>query len=193
MAVQDQLLEVELTTPAIREFKGEFRFLSSFYDGPGASFTIPRGSVGFGLFAKTREHAFHVGKIPPDLPGAIQLAIKILNARDGREAKKMGGPNGIIPRIREDWDSVLRVPVMLAYIRIQFAPGTEMARQLMATSPSVLIEGNTWNDEFWGVLDAGRGRGKNMLGRLLMLVRAELLTAAAAGIEIDSLSRTRAE
>ena len=35
----------------------------------------------------------------------------------------------------------------------------------------VKIEGNTWNDTFWGVCN---GQGQNWLGKILMLVRSEL-------------------
>lgn len=40
--------------------------------------------------------------------------------------------------------------------------------RLLATGSAELIEGNVWNDTFWGVC---RGRGQNHLGRILMEVR----------------------
>jgi hypothetical protein len=42
---------------------------------------------------------------------------------------------------------------------------------LLATGDAELIEGNVWNDVFWGVCN---GIGKNWLGKLLMQVREVL-------------------
>lgn len=41
----------------------------------------------------------------------------------------------------------------------------------MTTGNAELIEGNTWNDTFWGVCN---GEGENNLGKLLMKVRTNL-------------------
>lgn len=43
--------------------------------------------------------------------------------------------------------------------------------QLLATGNEELIEGNKHGDHFWGVCN---GHGENMLGKLLMQLRAEL-------------------
>ena len=42
---------------------------------------------------------------------------------------------------------------------------------LLSTGEEELIEGNTWNDRFWGVCD---GMGENNLGKILMAVRESL-------------------
>ena len=47
----------------------------------------------------------------------------------------------------------------------------ELAEALLATGDAELVEGNTWGDPFWGVY---KGKGENMLGRLLMEVRGEI-------------------
>lgn len=44
---------------------------------------------------------------------------------------------------------------------------------MIATGGEDLVEGNRWNDKFWGVC-LKTGRGENWLGKLLMQVRAEL-------------------
>ena len=49
----------------------------------------------------------------------------------------------------------------------------ELAQMLLSTGSEILQEGNTWNDTFWGV-NAHTGQGRNVLGKLLMEVRAEL-------------------
>ena len=41
----------------------------------------------------------------------------------------------------------------------------------MATGDAELVEGNTWNDTYWGVCN---GVGHNHLGKILMQVRQEL-------------------
>lgn len=46
-----------------------------------------------------------------------------------------------------------------------------LREHLMQTHPFQLVEGNTWNDTFWGVCN---GKGENHLGRLLMEIRAEI-------------------
>ena len=42
---------------------------------------------------------------------------------------------------------------------------------LLSTCSSIIIEGNLWQDTFWGVVN---GEGQNNLGLLLMLLRNEL-------------------
>ena len=42
---------------------------------------------------------------------------------------------------------------------------------LLATGEQELIEGNWWNDTFWGVC---KGKGKNHLGRIIMNIRDTL-------------------
>src|SRR5690606_37875392 len=70
----------------------------------------------------------------------------------------------------QNWDQI-KVEVMERLLRQKFAPGTELARKLVATGDAQLIEYNTWGDTFWGVCD---GTGQNWLGRLLMKIREEL-------------------
>ena len=53
----------------------------------------------------------------------------------------------------------------------------ELREQLLATGEAQLIEGNTWNDTFWGVC---KGKGQNWLGRILVEVREELAEVEAA-------------
>lgn len=43
--------------------------------------------------------------------------------------------------------------------------------KLICTYPQSLVEGNTWNDTYWGVCN---GIGDNNLGKLLMQVRDQL-------------------
>ena len=52
-----------------------------------------------------------------------------------------------------------------------FGGGARPRALLLATGDAKLVE-HTENDDYWG--DGGDGRGKNMLGRILMDVRGAL-------------------
>lgn len=48
-------------------------------------------------------------------------------------------------------------------------------QKLLATKNQNIIEGNEWNDEFWGInLKKNPNYGENMLGRLIMSIRSKL-------------------
>lgn len=78
-------------------------------------------------------------------------------------------------KARRDWDSV-RVSIMRRVLAAKFAPGTALAQLLDSTGDAVLTEGNSHGDKFWGVCG---GQGRNMLGQLLMQVRADNRKIAA--------------
>lgn len=71
--------------------------------------------------------------------------------------------------IRPDWDSI-KLEVMENLVTEKFS-NEPFKSQLIATGDQDLIEGNTWNDTFWGVC---RGVGDNNLGKILMKVRNKL-------------------
>ena len=60
---------------------------------------------------------------------------------------------------------------MLDVVRAKFDQHPDLAQKLLATGDEELVEGNDWGDIYWGVY---KGHGKNMLGKILMRVRAEL-------------------
>jgi ribA/ribD-fused uncharacterized protein len=124
------------------------------------------------LFAPTVEHAFQAWKAKDE------AHIKwVLAANTPGQAKRRGRQ----VELRDDWLSI-RVAVMDSLLRIKFKPlatGSPFAPpfnplsvMLVATGDAELIEGNTWNDTFWGVC---RGKGENHLGKLLMQIRKELV------------------
>ena len=53
----------------------------------------------------------------------------------------------------------------------KFTQNSELYNLLLSTGSSIIIEGNQWQDTFWGVVN---GEGQNNLGLLLMLLRNEL-------------------
>ena len=79
------------------------------------------------------------------------------------EAKRFGRR----VRLRLDWEQV-KLDIMRQLVADKFARSDELRRRLLATGDAELVEGNAWNDTFWGVC---RGRGQNHLGRILMEVR----------------------
>ena len=84
--------------------------------------------------------------------------------------------------VRRDWHEpvvagslmAVKDAVMLRGLRAKFTQHRELAELLSATYPAVLVE-HTANDTYWADGGGGGGdAGRNMLGRLLMKVRAEL-------------------
>jgi ribA/ribD-fused uncharacterized protein len=141
----------------IGHFGARYAFLSNFSASP-ITVTLHGGAVP----VKTVEHAFQAAKcLNPD------EAISIATAPTPAIAKALGKT---CHSIRPDWEAV-RETVMLEALRLKFEPTGALASLLLETFPKVLIEGNTWNDRYWGVCD---GEGQNRLGTLLMQVRGEL-------------------
>lgn len=148
----------------ISSFSGDYRWLSNFWPAPVTLDTVVYPTV---------EHAYQAAKFPNDLMSGV-------NRRNGtpmtmRElihsvptpggAKKYGRWKGI----RADWNEV-KIRVMHDLVKQKFTH-RDLADKLRATGHAELIEGNYWNDRFWGVCG---GIGHNHLGQILMLVRSEL-------------------
>jgi ribA/ribD-fused uncharacterized protein len=141
----------------ISRFEGKYAFLSNFWpwvDGQYISeWTIEHGGITY----RTSEHAFQ--------------AAKTLSRRERREIAKLPSPGkakraGQRVTLRPNWDDI-RVDVMEEILRIKFRD-KRLRERLRQTGNATLIEGNTWNDTFWGVCN---GRGENNLGKLLMKIR----------------------
>jgi hypothetical protein len=111
----------------------------------------------------TSEHYFQAQKFDaPDYQEKIRLTKSpMIAARLGRSRE--------IP-IRRDWEQI-KVDVMKKALRAKFTQHPELMTKLLATGDSILVE-HTKNDKYWG--DGGDGKGKNMLGKLLMELREEL-------------------
>jgi hypothetical protein len=140
-----------LRTDMIDQFDGGYAFLSNFWPGPVVldRVTYPTVEHAFQA-AKTRNRHERESIAALPTPGAAKRA--------GRKVT-----------LREDWERV-KVGIMEELVRQKFAD-PELAGRLLATGDEELVEGNTWNDRFWGVC---RGQGLNELGKILMRVRAEL-------------------
>ncbi|CAD72180.1 conserved hypothetical protein [Rhodopirellula baltica SH 1] len=111
----------------------------------------------------TSEHYFQAMKFQE---GSDQEEIRKANspmqaARMGRDRKR---------KLRRDWESV-KVNIMREAILAKFTQHEDLRELLLATGDAKIIE-HTTNDDYWG--DGGDGRGKNMLGRILMDTRTKL-------------------
>lgn len=142
----------------IKSFSGRYAFLSNFYHAP---FEL------FGMLWPTVEHFYQAGKIDNRRPDMWDWVEKIRCAKTPGEAKRLGRA---LP-LREGWEG-MKEGCMRFGLKAKFEFNPDLGKQLMDTSPSLLIEGNTWGDRYWGVCC---GEGQNRLGVLLMELRRNLL------------------
>jgi len=70
--------------------------------------------------------------------------------------------------LRDGWGN-LRLEMMENFLRQKFSD-PDLKHKLVATEDAELIEGNFWNDVFFGICN---GVGENHLGKLLMKIREE--------------------
>lgn len=140
----------------IYEFTYENGFLSNFH---------PAEVTFEGMRFPSVEHAYQAAKMLDR-----EERFNILRATTPGLAKRLGRST---MHLRADWERV-KEEIMLDLLRQKFAADPLRAR-LLATGDSVLIEGNSWGDRYWGV---SGGQGLNRLGMLLMDVRRELADAA---------------
>lgn len=111
----------------------------------------------------TSEHYFQARKF-----AGTPHEEAIRKARTPGIAAELGRDRG--KKLRRDWESV-KVAVMREAVRAKFTQHPELRELLLGTGDAKLVE-HTENDDYWG--DGGDGRGKNMLGRILMQLRGEL-------------------
>lgn len=138
----------------INSFRGDYYFLSNMSPS-----TIRIGELTF----DNLEAAFQAQKNPAEAHRFVGLS--------GFDAKKLGRT----VELRKDW-TLQRVAIMKWLVTEKFTQTPFLKHKLMGTQDALLIEGNTWNDTFWGMCN---GVGQNMLGKILMQVRTELLQKGA--------------
>lgn len=141
----------------IDRFQGEHAFLSNFYPSPMFVFDVVLNRK---IRIPTVEHGFQADKTYD--PKNHQI---ILEAETPQQAKRFGRS----VKLRPDWEKS-KQEVMLKWLRKKFSDDV-FKQWLLDTGTAKLIEGNTWGDQEWGVCN---GKGKNLLGKLLMQVREEL-------------------
>lgn len=141
----------------INEFRGNYFFLSNFYDKP-----VTYGGITYA----NNEAAFQAQKVLDD---AIKQKFTNL---EPNEAKKLGRK----VKLRPDWEEV-KDDIMYQIVKAKFEQNPDLRRKLLATGNQELIEGNTWHDNHFGNCSCPKCRNtkkENVLGKILMKVREEL-------------------
>lgn len=140
----------------ISRFSGKHAFLSNFYL---CEVTYDGGDY------PSVEHAYQAAKaIDP------QERLEIARCSTPARAKRLGQR----VKMYNEWDQ-MKLDVMLVLLSRKFV--RERALWLVGTHPEELIEGNNGHDNFWGtcVCEQCGNRGYNHLGKLLMVVRDQLM------------------
>lgn len=144
-----------MKTGVVKEFRGEYAFLSNFYVNPFVWRNIP---------FPTGEHAFSYAKTFYAMHPMAETfgGDEILAAKTPGEAKKLGRA---LPIKVDEWDNN-KVQLMREIVHARFQTSEKnMVGPLINTGAMLLVEGNDWNDTFWGRC---AGRGFNTLGTILM-------------------------
>ena len=98
---------------------------------------------------------------------------RIRNCASAAEAFMLG--QSLITARVDDWDAI-KVAVMRKALQHKFAQHADLRQLLLATGAAVIIE-KSLVDSFWGI--GADGKGANMLGLLLMELRAALNSCVA--------------
>jgi len=139
-------------------FINQLGFLSNFDITP---FFVPQLDVD----VASGEHAFNALKTTDASERADVLA-----APNQGQSKSRGRR----VTLRPDWDAGVRVWAMQRVITAKFLR-PDLRQRLDATGSLQLVETNLWHDQFWGSCYCPRHTqtpGQNMLGELLMAIRA---------------------
>lgn len=130
--------------------EGPNRFLSNFY---------PARVEFEGLVYPSVEHAYQSAK-------TLDMRLRAIFTLEGMTAAQAKYLGRAI-KSRHNWDAE-KERVMFLCLVSKFSD-SQLRHSLQATGEQQLVEGNTWNDTYWGVC---KGMGQNRLGILLMRVRA---------------------
>lgn len=154
----------------ITTFRGEHDFLSNFY---------PCTLHYNGHVYNSVETAFQAQKCPSTVDKFRNMGVQEA-LRAGRrpiidpgEAKRLGRK---VP-LRPDWNDV-KERIMLELLSAKFTENRDLYQRLLDTGSQILIEGNTWHDNYWGACSCSNcvlQTRRNRLGFLLMGVRDALL------------------
>lgn len=142
----------KIVREGIDEFRGEYYFLSNFY---------PVDMEFEGIPYQNSEAAFQAQKCLTEEEKWQFVGLP------SNKAKRLGRQ----VQLRPDWEEV-KVGLMEQIVRAKFEQHPELMELLVATGDKPLIEGNTWNDRFWG-MDLKTRQGENHLGKILMKIREE--------------------
>jgi ribA/ribD-fused uncharacterized protein len=141
----------------IDSFRGEYAWLSNFH-------VCPVTHRGFAY--RSAEHAYQAAKAQTERDRAY-----VADAPTAAKAKARGREIGT----PENWNDV-KLAIMREIVYAKFCQNAVLAVQLARTADTELVEGNAWNDTYWGVCN---GVGENHLGKILMELRADIQEASA--------------
>lgn len=142
----------------INQFRGNYYFLSNMY-----ICDIEYKSQIY----KSVEHAYVYHK--HDSIELKKLALTNIEPTKLKIESKKYNKN-----IYKNWNNI-KLDVMYDLLKIKFSqsPFTEL---LIATKDENIVEGNVWNDTYWGVdINQQPNIGENHLGRIIMRVRDEII------------------
>jgi ribA/ribD-fused uncharacterized protein len=121
-----------------------------------------------GILFPSAEHAYVASKVNNyDLHARISM-IGPDNPNDPLSAAKAAKRFGKTVVRTTEWHR-RRVDIMRLIVTAKFTQNLDLLQKLVDTGDQDLIEGNNWNDTFWGQCPIGTG--ENWLGRILMEVR----------------------
>ena len=149
----------------IDEFRGKYFFLSNFYIKP----VYYKGD-----WYRSSEHAFQAQKATNEKDK--QYVLNTYYSPNGKNSPGQAKHRGNEITCRKDWNEK-RMMIMHNIIRCKFTALDGLDDKLLATEDTLLIEGNSWGDNFWGMVrdtNTGEWKGDNFLGKLLMKVRNEI-------------------
>lgn len=137
----------------IESFRGDYDFLSNFSASP---------VVFDGQTFPTVEHGFQAAKT---MSREERIPFTTPSRFTAGQAKRAGKK----VTLRPAWDKV-KEAIMKDLLNQKFKDPA-LRQKLLDTGDVLLVEGNNWNDTYWGVC---RGKGQNRLGILLMEVRQSI-------------------
>lgn len=112
----------------------------------------------------TSEHYFQAMKFKDESEQEKKIRkvnSPLLAARMGRDRKR---------KLRRDWESA-KINVTREAVMAKFTQHDELREILLDTGEAKIVE-HTDNDSYWG--DGGDGKGRNVLGQILMVVREKI-------------------
>lgn len=148
--------QIEDINTAIMSFRGEYFFLSNFYES--------KVFIYKGYKFQNSEAAFHAEK--------CISRIKEFELLRPSQSKKLGRQ----VQLRKDWEEV-KDKIMYDICYEKFTQDKELKNKLLATGNRELVEGNTHNDKCWGMVFSQKTNswiGENRLGIILMKLRENL-------------------
>lgn len=173
----------------IDHFCGEYYFLSNFYK---------RAIYWKDYWFPTSEHVYHSEKVNEIISLKTQLMVqyeidkynnklkeciidnifkkRLDNELTTSEAKKRYNLSKLCGFLREDWFDV-NLQIMEDINIVKFTYFLDLREKLLSTGDAILVEGNYWGDDFWGMIkdkETGKWKGKNKLGIILMNVRERI-------------------